>query len=179
MQDGETNLIPIHFGVKRSKVVTMELCQHFGSDMITWVVFNLQLSYLVLTLWLEEDTYAFWGLKVKVTMELCQHFGSDTITWVVFNVQLLHFIQRCRMVRGRYLYIGAGWQEEDTYLFWVQGHNGTLSTLWFWHDNLSIFQRTAFTFHTKMQDGERKIPIHFGWKGQGHNGTLSTLILTQ
>ena len=122
-----------------SKVkATTELCQHFGSDTITLVVFNVQISYID-TGWWEEDTYTFWSPKVKVTTELCQHFGSDTITWVVFNVQFSYFIHRCRMVRGRYLYIleSKG-----------QGHYGTLSTLWFWHDNLSSFQRTVFIFHT-------------------------------
>ena len=47
MQDGEWK-IPIHFGIKRSKVnVTMELCQHFGSDTITGVVFNVHPSYFI------------------------------------------------------------------------------------------------------------------------------------
>ena len=68
--------------------------------------------------------------KVKVTTELCQHFGSDTITGVVLNIQLSYFIHRCRMVSGRYLYILGSKG---------QGHNWTLSTLWFWHDNLSSF----------------------------------------
>ena len=45
------------------------------------------------------------GSKVKVRTELCQHLGSDTITLVVFSVELSYFIHRCRMVRGRYLYI--------------------------------------------------------------------------
>ena len=44
MQDGEGE-IPIYFWVKRSKVmVTTELCQHFGSDTITWVIYNVQLN---------------------------------------------------------------------------------------------------------------------------------------
>ena len=55
--------------------------------------------------WQEKGTYTFLGQNVKVTSELCQHFGSDTITWVFFNVQLSYSIHRCRMVRGRYLYI--------------------------------------------------------------------------
>ena len=73
-------------------------------------------------------------------------------TWVVFNIQLSYFIHRCRMARGRYLFILGSKG---------QGHNRTLSTLWFWHYDLSSFQRTAFIFHTKMQDGERKMLLHF------------------
>ena len=47
MQDGERE-IPIYFGVKSTKVkATTELCQDFGSDTITWVVFNVQLSYFM------------------------------------------------------------------------------------------------------------------------------------
>ena len=43
MQDGERK-IPIHFWLKRSKVkVITELCQGFGSDTITLVVFEVQL----------------------------------------------------------------------------------------------------------------------------------------
>ena len=49
-----------------------------------------------------------------------QHFGFDTITWSVFNVHLSHFINRCRMIRGRYLCILGSK---------VQGHNWTLPTL--------------------------------------------------
>ena len=112
MQDGERK-IPIHFRVKRS--------------------------------------------KVKVTTELCQHFGSDTITWVlVFNVQLSYFMHRCRMARGRYLYMLGS-----------KGHgdNRILSILWGWHNNLSSFQYTAFMFHTQMQDGERNVPLHFEVRG--------------
>ena len=76
------------------------------SDTITWVIFNVQLSYFIhrCRMW-EEDTYTFWGPKVKVTTELCQQFGSDMITLLVFNVQLSYFIHRWRMVKGRYLYI--------------------------------------------------------------------------
>ena len=171
-----------------SKVkVTMELCQHFGSDTITSVIFNIQLSYFIHRCRMVRGRYlCILGSKFKVTSEYCQHFGSDTITWVVFNVRLSYFIHRCRMVKGRYLYIlgskvkvtsehcqhfgsktitwveslstysfhisyvDAGWWEEDTFTFWVKGqdHNGTLLTLWFWHDNLSSFQCTAFIFHT-------------------------------
>ena len=43
MQDCEGK-IPIHFWGPKVKV-TIELCQHFGSDTITGVVFNKQLSY--------------------------------------------------------------------------------------------------------------------------------------
>ena len=85
-------------------------------------------------------------------MELCQLFGSDTRTWVVLNVQLSYFIHRCRMLRGRYLYIFGSKG---------QGHNWTLSTVWFWQNNLSNFQHTALIFHTLTQDGERKTPIVF------------------
>ena len=44
MQDGERK-IPIHFGVKRSKVkITKKLYQHFGSGTITFtVIFNVKL----------------------------------------------------------------------------------------------------------------------------------------
>ena len=46
MQDAQRR-IPIHFGFKRSIVkVTTKLCQHHGSDTITRVFFNVQLSYL-------------------------------------------------------------------------------------------------------------------------------------
>ena len=55
-----------------------------------------------------------------------KHFGSESMTWVVFNVQLSYFIHRCRMVRESYLYILQ---------FKGQCHNGTLSTLLFWHDS--------------------------------------------
>ena len=65
--------------------------------------------------------------------------GSDTITWVVFNVQLSYFIHRCRIVRGRHLYI---WGQKIK----GQCQYGTLSTLSDWHNNLSSFQRTAFIF---------------------------------
>ena len=108
-----------------SKVkVATELCQHFGSDKITCVVstYSFHISYIEAG-WRKEDTYTRWGQKVKVTTERCQHFGSDTITLVVFKVQLSYFIHRCRMVRGRYLYI---WCQKVT----GQGHNVTLSTLW-------------------------------------------------
>ena len=42
-------------------------------------------------------------------------------------------------------------------------------------DNLSSFQHSAFMFHLKVQDGKRKITIHFGVIGQGHDRTFSTL----
>ena len=82
--------------------------------------------------------------KVKVTTELCQHFGSYTITWVVFNIQIS--------------YTDAGWWEEDTYTFWGQevkdqGHNWTLSTLWFWVYNWSNFQHTDLIFHSCIDAG--------------------------
>ena len=135
--------------------VCLSVHQHIGSDTITWVVFNVQLSYSYIDAgWREEGTYTVWGQMVKgqghfwtlstlwfwhnslssfqrtpfifytymqdgerkipihvgvkrskpkVTTEICQHYGSDTITWVVFNIQLSYFINRCRMVRGRYL----------------------------------------------------------------------------
>ena len=55
MQDDE-RIISIHFGVKRSKVkVTIELSQHFDSDTIALVVFNVQLSCFIHRQ--EEDTY--------------------------------------------------------------------------------------------------------------------------
>ena len=60
-----TEKILIYFGIKRSKIkVTRELCQHFGPDTISLVVFNLQISYIV-EVWLEEDTYLFWDHKVN------------------------------------------------------------------------------------------------------------------
>ena len=64
MQDCERK-IPIYFWVKRSKVkVTTELCQHFCSDTITGVVFNVQLSYFIhKSGWREKDT--FLDIKVK------------------------------------------------------------------------------------------------------------------
>ena len=133
--------------------------------MITWVVFYVQLSYFIHRCRMVRGRYLYiLGSKVKVTTELCQRFGSDTITWVVFNVQLSYFIHRCRMVWERYLYI-LGSKGKN------QGHNRTLSTLWFSHNNLGSFQCTAFIFYTKMQDGERI----WGSKGQDHNRTLSRL----
>ena len=143
MQDDKRK-IPIHFGVKRSKVkIATELCHPFGSDTITWVDFNVQLSYFIQMQHGERKIPIHLWSKVKVTSELCQHFGSDTIIWLVFNVQLSYFLHRCRMVRGRYLYILGSKG---------QGHNGTLSTHWFWHDNLSSFQGTASIFHTQRSD---------------------------
>ena len=69
-------------------------------------------------------------------------------------VQRTDFIHICRMVRERYLYIFR--QKVKS-----QGHNGTLSTLWDWHNNLNSFQHTAFIFLTLKQGGERKTPLHF------------------
>ena len=88
MQDAERK-IPIYLWPKAK--VTTDIYQHFGSDTITWVVFNvhtsIQISYIDAGLW-EEDTYTFWvkSPKFKATTELCQHFGSDMITWLVFKV---------------------------------------------------------------------------------------------
>ena len=42
---------------------------------------------------------------VRPSICLSVNTGSDTINWVVFNVQLSYFLHRCRMARGRYLYI--------------------------------------------------------------------------
>ena len=117
MQDYKTN-IPIHLRAKKVKVTT-ELCQHFGSDRNSWVVFNIQLSYSIHickimrgTSLHEIDTYIFWSQKVRVTIEICHHLGSDTKTWVVLNIQLSYLIHRCSMVRPRYLFfLGSKGQE--------------------------------------------------------------------
>ena len=45
----------------------------------------------------------------RLQFEPCQYFGSDTITAVSFDIQL------------HILYIDAGWQKEDTYIFLGQG----------------------------------------------------------
>ena len=34
-----------------------------------------------------------------------------------------------------------------------EGHNGTMSTLWFWHNDLSSFQRTSFIHRCRMAKG--------------------------
>ena len=84
MQDAEWK-IPIHFGVKRSKVqVTTGLRHYFGSDTITcqWVVFNIQLSYLMHRCRMVRQRYLYlFGvkrLKVNVTSELYQRYGPYT-----------------------------------------------------------------------------------------------------
>ena len=140
MQDGERKL-PIHLRIKRSKVkITTELCQHFCSITITWIVFNIRLSYFIDAGWWEEDPYIFWGPKVKVTTDLFQHFGYGTITGVVFIVQLSYFIHKYRM---------------------------------------TSFLHTSFLFHTWMQDGERKILIHF-WvqRSRSQLNFVNYLVLT-
>ena len=55
--------------------------------------------------WTKPIHFGVERSKVKATMNLCQHFGSDTINVVVFNAQLSYFIHRCRVARGRYLYM--------------------------------------------------------------------------
>ena len=97
----------LHFGVKRSKVkVTTELCQHFGSDTITWVLFNVQLWNFIHRCRMMRGKYLYiLRAMVKVSTELCQHFGTEIITWVLFNIQLSYIIHRCRIVREIYLYI--------------------------------------------------------------------------
>ena len=102
MQDDGRKIL-IHVGVKRSRS-QLNYCKHFGSDTITWVVFNVQISYIDPGWW-EEDAYTFGIKRSRSQMNYCKHFGSDTITWVVFNVQFSYFKHRCRMVRGTYLYI--------------------------------------------------------------------------
>ena len=66
---------------------------------LTWY-FNIQLSnsYIDAGFWEEEGSGQ--GHQLKFTS-----FGSDMITWACFNIQLSYFIHRCRMARGRYLYM--------------------------------------------------------------------------
>ena len=75
---------------------------------VTWVVFNIRLSYFIhrCRMW-EEDTFTFFGPKVKVTnwtLSTLEFWHNNFSTNVVFNVQLPYFIHSCGMVRGRYLY---------------------------------------------------------------------------
>ena len=46
------------------KVKITTVCQIFGSDTITWVDLNVQISYINPG-WREEDNYTFLGQKVK------------------------------------------------------------------------------------------------------------------
>ena len=124
MQDGERK-ISIHFGIKRS--------------------------------------------KVKVTTEHCLHFGSDTITSVVFNEQLSYFVHRCRMVRGRYLFI-----------LWFKGQGQKLNFV-----NTLVLTRKLkyvlkYSFHISYIDAawweEDNYTISGqGFKGQGHHLKWQTL----
>ena len=134
---------------------TTELCHCFCSYTISWAFFNVELSYFIHRCRMVRGRYLYILRSiVKVTTELCQYFGFDTITWVVFNVQLLYFIHRSKIVRGRYLYI---------FRSKGQCHNGTLSLLWFWHDNLSSF--STYNYHISYIDLKRKLPIHFEVQG--------------
>ena len=64
MQDGKIKT-PIHFGIERLKLnITTDLCQHFVSYTIACVVFDVKLSNIDRG-WQEEDTFTFWGQKVK------------------------------------------------------------------------------------------------------------------
>ena len=79
--------------------------------------------------------------------------------------------------------IDARWREEDTYTVLGQkvkglGNNGTLSTLWLWHNNLSSF--STYILHISYIDvgWQEEVTYTFlGQKveGQGHNWTLSTI----
>ena len=69
------------------------------------------------------------SVRLYVCLSVRQYFGSDTITWLVFKAELSYIIHRLRMIRVRH------------YTFWSnevkgQGRKWTLSTPWFWHNNL-------------------------------------------
>ena len=74
---------------------------------------------------------------------------------------------------------------EDTYTFFSQkvkgeGHDWTLSTLWFWHDHVTSYQSTAFILSISYIDAGWREEDTYTFsgqtgKGQGHNWTLSTL----
>ena len=60
----------------RSKVkVTTELCQHVGSDTITWIVFNIEFSYFIHRSMhnCERKISIYFGFKV---LNFSKHFGS-------------------------------------------------------------------------------------------------------
>ena len=62
MQDGDRK-IPMHFGIKgQGHNGTLST---FGSDTITGVVFNVQISYIDAG-WCEEDAYTFWGQRSRL-----------------------------------------------------------------------------------------------------------------
>ena len=121
-------------------------------------MYSFHISYIDVG-WREEDTYTFWGQKVKVTTELCQHFDSDTITELVFNIHLSYFIHRCRMARGRYLYILRSKVKVTTELCQHFGSN-TITGLVF------NVQLSYFIHKCRMVRG-RYLYI-LGSKGQGH-----------
>ena len=173
---------------QRSRSST-ELCQHFGSDTITWVVFNVQLSYFIHRCRMVRGRYLYiFGSAVqrsKVTTELCQHFGSDTITWGSF--QRTAFIIIISYIDGR-------WWEEDTYTFSGQkvkdqGHNGTLWTLWFWHNNFGSDTITWVVFNVQLpyfihryRMARGRYLYILGSKGQcsrSQQNFVNTLVLTQ
>ena len=72
MQDGERK-IPIHFEVKMSKAkVTTDLCQHFGSDAITSVVFSVQISNFIHRYSMVRGRHLYiLRSKFKVATEFC------------------------------------------------------------------------------------------------------------
>ena len=95
---------------------------------------------------------------------MCRHIYD----WNIVNCDVKQSIQ-LNSTQGIYLYILVSIG---------QGHNLSLSTLSFWHDNVSSIQRLIFIFHIKMQDVETMIHLYLyilGLKRQGYNWTLWTL----
>ena len=90
MQDGKMK-IPIQFWAQRSRSHT-DLCKHFSSDIITYLVFDIQISYFIHRCRMaREDIYTFCGQKVNEQIHN-QHFSSLTITEIVFSKQLSYFM---------------------------------------------------------------------------------------
>ena len=117
-----------------------------------------------------QDVERCWVQRSRSQLNFV-NTGSGTITFKSsFQRTTFIILHRCKTVIGRCLYI----------FFWSegQGHNSILSILKYLHDNLTSFQRSAFIFHTWMQDGETKIPIHYEvQKSRSQLMFVNTLVL--
>ena len=85
-----------------------------------WLIEYVAIEYIDAGRW-GEDTYTFWGQKVKVAADLCQNFGSHMFHEVISSHSFyILYKDRCKMVGRRHLYI-LGVKSK--------GHTWPLSTL--------------------------------------------------
>ena len=107
-----------------------------GSDTITLVVFNVQLTYFKLRCRMVRGRYIYiLGSKGQIQRP---QLNLSTL-WFLYdgwsNFERTPFIFHTQIQDGkRKIHINFGFKGQD--------HNWTLSSPWFWHDNLSIFQHS-------------------------------------